>query len=455
VARGDAAARATWIALEEDTTGEYEATYTREDDARHVRKARARYLRIATPRGLESASDVGSVALEDDTRITLTAQGALEDIASQTTTDVRFGPGMPVVHAKAALRAHMTEQPGSASTAALAEMSDAWKRQQKVEMAAAPEQEDPRDAAGRAPPSALAELQRELAATGKGKGGARGALVGRLQTDFRLHPEDAAKVVPYVRSASVADGQSITAALGGAGTPEALRALVAIANTQATAMDVRVNAIGALAVSQVPSTDTVHALKRMTSDGDSDIHSASTLALGAAAATVRATDPAAYEDAVGVLLAQLAAATTPEEMILALRALGNSADPRVLGGAERAMAHPGPVRVAAVAAVRFVQGVPVDAFLRRAMAEDPDPSVRAQAIATIEGYRAVTAQLTALGAVLRDDLDAVVRRAALHALNVAIATPEARALIALAAQRDPSEEVRAYAQAILDAPTSR
>jgi hypothetical protein len=81
--------------------------------------------------------------------------------------------------------------------------------------------------------------------------------------------------------------------------------------------------------------------------------------------------------------------------------------------------------------------------------------VRAQAIATIEGYRAVTAQLPALGAVLRDDLDAVVRRAALHALNVAIATPEARALIALAAQRDPSEEVRAYAQAILDAPTSR
>jgi hypothetical protein len=452
----------SWVALEEDPTGEYEADYTREADPLHLRKERTRYLRVATEGGLRGVAELGTVALKDDTRITLTKDGELEEIASTTETELRFGQGMPVVHSTTTLAAHLTET--HRETGSLAAMNAEWKRQRTVDMASAPGQDDPdgKEAAERkadervVKKATLTDLERALANVPRGATRERGAQVGRLTSDFRLHPEDAQKIVSYVQTASVADGQSITAALGGAGTPESLKALVDIANTPATAMDVRVNAIGALAINAVPSTESVQALKQMTANPNPDISSASTLALGAAAAAVRATDPGTYQDAVGMLLANLAAAQTPQEMVLGLRALGNSRDPRVLQAAEQAMSgQPTEVRVAAVAAVRFVPGAETDDFVSTTMRNDPDEPVRIQAITTVEGYRAVGDFLLALGSVLRGDADALVRHAALHALNLVKATPDALALIAAAARNDPSQDVRQYAQAILDAPPQK
>jgi HEAT repeats len=453
-----AAAPPSWVTLEDDPTGEYEADYSRLTDAFHLRKERTRYLRVATEQGLRGVAELGAVAVKDDTRITLTAEGDLDEIASTTETDLRFGDGMPVVRSRTTLAAHLLVADTDAS--ALAAMNAEWRRARVVDMASPPEKDDAggKDGADARPAkrTPLADLERDLAKVPKGATGLRGAQLARLQADFRVHPEDAQKIVSYVQTASVADGQSITAALGGAGTPEALRALVGIATTPATAMDVRVNAIGALAISGASSSDTVQALKQMTADGNPDIHAASTLALGAAAAAVRATDPSAYQDAVGLLLGALAAATTPDEMILALRGLGNSGDPRVLAAAEQAMSgQPASVRVAAVAAVRFVAGTPTDDFLRSVMQNDPDEPVRIQALATVEMYRAVGDFLPTLGGVLRAEPDALVRHAALHALNVIKAMPEAIALLAFSARSDPSQEIRAYAQAILDAPSQR
>jgi len=51
---------------------------------------------------------------------------------------------------------------------------------------------------------------------------------------------------------------------------------------------------------------------------------------------------------------------------------------------------------------------------------------------------------------MRAEPSALVRRAVVHALNVVRANPAAQALLADAAQNDPSEDVRQLAKAVLD-----
>jgi HEAT repeat protein len=297
----------------------------------------------------------------------------------------------------------------------------------------------------------IADLENELGATPSGSGRARGALMGRLGADFRLHPEDAEKAVAYARSAPVADGQAMAGALGGAGTAESMKALAEIANSSDAPKAVRVNAIGALALEQTPSSANVQALKTMSGDSDPEIASAATLALGAAARTVAGTDPVAYDDAVGALLADLANAQSAQEMILDLRALGNSGDPRVLGAAEQAMSvQDEGVRIAAVAAVRFVAGSACDDFLANAAQTDPDAAVRIQAIGTIQAYRSDVEYLPTFTSVMRNDPSPLVRRAVLQALNLIKTNPAATSLIAATARDDASEDVRQFAHAILD-----
>jgi HEAT repeat protein len=210
------------------------------------------------------------------------------------------------------------------------------------------------------------------------------------------------------------------------------------------------NAIGALALVQTPSSSNVQALAAMTSDPDNDISSSATLALGASARTLGTTDPALYQDTVGNLLTDLANAQSPQQMMLDLRALGNSGDPRVLAAAQNAMSvQDVGVRLAAVSAVRFVPGSDCDTFLTSVAENDPDESVRVQALATIQTYRSAAGFLPLFAAVLQRDGSPIVRRAALQALNTIRTNPEAASLIAAAARDDSSEDVRQYAQAIL------
>ena len=448
----------SWMTHEQDPTGEYEARYTRQGDPRHLRKERTQYLRIATEGGLRPAADQGDVTVRDNTRIETLVGGALDKLASETETDLQFGKGMPRVHLTSVLTLALRQS--DVDAAKLQAMNDEWLGAQKGDVATAPMDDDPKakEAAQREADekllkkASITDLERELAAIPKTSSRERAVQMAKLKADFRRHPEDTQKVVSYVRTASIADGQAIAGALGGTATRESLKALVDIANTADTPMAVRTNAIGALAIAQTPSADSVRALQGMTSDASPDISSASTLALGAAAAGVRDLDPGVYQDAIGLLLGNLSRAQTPEAMVLCLLALGNSGDPRVLAAAEKAMAwEDASVRVAAVAAVRFVAGSSTDDFLASAMQSDAAPSVRVQAVSTVEGYRDIGAFVPTFGQLLQTDSSALVRRAVLHALGAIKAEASAMALIASAARNDPAQNVREYAQAIIAA----
>jgi hypothetical protein len=448
----------SWTTHEQDPTGEYEARYSRQGDPRHLSKERTQYLRIATESGLRPAADQGELSVRDTTTVGLLVNGTVDRIASQTETDMQFGKGMPRVHLTSVLATTLRKTDVDASN--LTAMNRDWLQKERVDMASPPMQDDPKAKAEArrladektVQHATLADLERELASIPRTSPRERAVLMSKLQADFRLHPDDTQKAVSYVRTAAVPDGQAIAGALGGAGTPEAMKALVDIAKTTDTPMPVRANAIGALAISTTPSPASVQALKGMTRDADPDISAASALALGAAAATARGTDPAGYQDAIDVLLADLNAARTPQAIVLYLRALGNSGDPRVLVAAQRYMGNEDlSVRAAAVAAVRFVQGAATDQFLAAAMNGDEADSVRVQAVATVEGYRAIADFVATFGQLLHTDASPLVRRAILHALNVIITNPTAMALITAAARTDAAENVRQYAQAILDA----
>jgi HEAT repeat protein len=453
----DGVSAASWLTEEQDPTGEYEARYTRDGDTQ-VRKTRVRYLRIATEQGLRPLQEVGKVEITDDAQFDLAPDGTLQAVASTTDTAMVLGEGMPRVRGVATLALRLVR--ASVDTTGLQAMNDEWSRQRKVGIASPPGQDDPRSKEamqreadeGTLKKAALADLERDLAATPAGASLARSNQMARFQADFRLHPEDTQKAVRYVRSASIADGQAITGALGGAATPEALKALADIADSRGTPPEVRVNAIAALAINPTPSAASVQALKSMSTDSDPDIRAASTLGMGGAVRMLGGTDPATSDAAVAALVAGFNAAQSPQEKILYLRALGNTGDPRLLPLAEQAMGDAlVDVRIAAASSVRFVAVDVADQILTRAMQTDADAAVRSQAIATVEGYRKLPGYLGIFGVVLRTEPDALVRRAVIHALNAVGANGEATALLRYAAENDPSADNRQMAKAILEA----
>lgn len=89
-----------WKTTELDSTGEYEAQYTRGLDPLQIGKRRMRYTRLSTARGLRATADVGTAEVKDETRIKLTSEQELERLATKTLTKVRIGEGLPTAVGK-------------------------------------------------------------------------------------------------------------------------------------------------------------------------------------------------------------------------------------------------------------------------------------------------------------------------------------------------------------------
>jgi HEAT repeat protein len=144
---------------------------------------------------------------------------------------------------------------------------------------------------------------------------------------------------------------------------------------------------------------------------------------------------------------QMSEATTEEERIVLLRALGNAGDPRVLPLAERALGSAAAAeRAAAAAALRFVEGPTADALLIRAMADSVD-AVRIEALRS-SPWRPAEPQLDAVTQIARHDDVEDVRSAAVDALTAFARTSRQAALILReVAASDPSADVRARASA--------
>lgn len=448
---------AAWTSTELDPTGEYEARYTRGADLRLVEKARVRYTRLATARGLRPTAEVGTATVADSTQIHLTAEGELERLTSTLSTELDTGKGMP--RARGRLVASFQLRASRVASTHAGDLDAKRSELDEVAMITKPDAtvtaEAMREADARVVGSAtLEDLTKGLAKAPLDDPKGRAEAMARLRADFRLRKEDAARAVALVQTAPVEDGKAVTAALGGVGTIEAQRALVGIVDDTRTPLPVRLNASSAILLLASPSPEMVGALRRQMQDADPDIRGASSLALGSVVGGLGVAAAAPREEGMSTLLANLQAAQDPDDRALALRALGNSGDPRTAPLARQALSDPSvDVRIAAVDAVRLVRTAQADEVLSAAMLTDADPTVRREAVDTVTRYRLIPAYFQAYAAILAGDPFPLVRRAVVQSLGAVPAAPEAVALLTQAA-RDSSADVRAVAEAALHSSSS-
>ena len=444
-----------WTTREEDTTGAYDATYTRAATGNRLTKARVRYVHLAgRERGF--ADESAQVEVHDDIRIALGADGALVALSAITATDIPLGEGL----------GRISDHETCIMTLRDTGFDEAKLASYRAERAGMPEAAMDATAELRAPATKLAmreqadrntlngaklqDVMGELEHARTGTSQERAVVMSRLSAGFRLSREDAEQTAKKIPGSPIQDGMVLTGALAGAATPEALGLLAEVAANGGTPKEVRLNAVTGLGLATSSSSPLVHTLAALLDDGDSAVQASALLALGGAAATLRESDPAAYEFAITTLLNALTSAQTPGQRELCFRALGNSGDPRVLPFAREAVTREVPlVRLAAVDSVRRVALPDVDAFLTSVMHEDAESRVRVGAVAVAEEFRALPTYVPVLGGVAKSDASPLVRRAVLHALDRVRALPEALAVIQWSAANDASDDVRKFANELL------
>jgi lipoprotein len=401
---GVEAGRPAWETEESDPTGSYAARYRR-TGAGGVEKTKARYLRLA------SDGDGKVDALSGRTVARLDQASALEALKADETLSLSTGELAITTRSRVELELL------SSTEVAVGDID-----------LGAYEPVDLRDADAAAPSAAadralvagasLADLLAELAAAGDDDDRAA-ALFDRLTALLRLEPAAAAELAARLRAG--ADARTIgysVGALAGSGTIESRHALVELLG--AGELDAAARAQVAVATTTVeqPDGSLITALAQHLDAADLELRNTSSLALGAVAARLAASDGGQAAAIVDDLLSRLAATDDPEQQVLLLRALGNAGDARALPAIRAALGSAsGRIRRAAVEALRRIAEPTVDALIAQVLLTDPDPGVR---------------------------------RGAIFALGARPLGPEAVALLDRAASTDASADVRDAARRLLD-----
>ena len=275
--------------------------------------------------------------------------------------------------------------------------------------------------------------------------------LARMAALFALRPEaltDAKKKLHEGANSETAS--AIASALGSAGTPEAQRALTDVLDAKAVPVSTRATALMALGFTDKPTRETQAAVLTQMRKADSDLAINASLSMGAIAK--HAPDDATSRDAVDEMIANLQAATTPEDKARWLDALGNAGAPRALSAVLAHTSHPNSVvRAAAVGALRFASGDEVVSVLSTATL-DPDDGVKGAAISAIAEQNLLPF-IPALDRILQGDRDTSYRIAAVRVLGRAIPlAAEVEAILSRTATHDADPKVREAATTALSKP---
>jgi HEAT repeat protein len=245
--------------------------------------------------------------------------------------------------------------------------------------------------------------------------------------------------------------QPVLSAIGSAGTPAAQAALTRLATDPAQPLQVRKQAIDAFHEVPEATSSSVDRLLDL-ADKDPKVRENALLALGGLANRKGQTDPDTAAGWVDQIVARYQRATTDEERIQLLDALGNSGQEAAFPVLEAALTSgSAEVRIAATKNLRLMPAPRADKLLATLFSPDMDASVREAALFAAS-FRRFDAMHEALDAILRGDPNAELRMTALNALatylqrdGAVAATP----LIRWAAENDPDETVRQQAQRTL------
>lgn len=439
-------AGATWDAAELDEAGQYTSRY--EVDGTAATKSKLHYDLVRTPQGLVPTATIGKYELGGATRFAMGEGGWPSSVDEDLSTTVTFQGGRLSLGAK--MRARL--------------VSSGEDRQYLGSFEVARPSFDPdtdalaEDAAlalrnadrGLVQGASFGGLVSDYEASSEHKGRARA--VARLGALMRTSPESVreARTRLLAKDTKEATGRALASALGAAGTKEAQRALADALASKDVPASVKNDAAISLGLTENPTAEARTALKGAMGQS-SDVAQTAALALGNMAGSL-AKEGQDATDIVDDLLAKLAAATTSDQKVLFLDALGNTGDPRALPAIRAHLAEgDAAVRVAATAALRFQKADEVDAALAL-MVRDPEVLVRKAALSAM-AQRPVQKSLGGLREVVEHEASKELRKTAIRILARAMDTvPEAEQLLAWAAQHDADEEVKKAAEDALSRP---
>lgn len=444
-----------WTSRELDATGEYEAVYVPTTDGRRCEKSRLRYTQVVSAQGLMPVQTLGRVsgALSvmydlNDVAVGGDEAARVQKISGQDRVQVDPGPGMPQVDSTATF---------SLQFVAAADVADAGARAERAsgadyELLALGGPDVDAGAGARADQQTLRgaryeDLMAQLAQLAThDDGAARAELLSRMAALVRLDGATAARLQSALPTLPAATQRTLLGALAAAGGGPAQASLVSLAGSTALSADVRSNAVAMLGLVDHPEDSSVAALSQLARDRDPDVRGTAALALGNASLAQRRDGRAGDADqAVDELLAKLAAATTQDEQLLYIQALGNAGDPRALPALQGALAAAdGEVRSAAVTALRFIPGETVDALIERALLRDGEAKVRRSAVFAAS-FRSLWILLSPLRQAVLSDTDDGVRGDIVTTLGRSPATPGVLDVLQAVATRDGSPDVRAAA----------
>ncbi|NOU28419.1 MAG: HEAT repeat domain-containing protein [Polyangiaceae bacterium] len=439
---------ATWDSPELDEAGQYVGRY--QLDGTSVTKSKLHYDLVRTPQGLVPVATVGKYELGGATRFAMGAGdgGWPSSVDEDLTTTVSFQGGRLGLSAK--MRARL--------------VSSGEDRQYLGSFEVARPSFDPdTDALAEDAALALRNADRGLVqgasfgglvgdyeASTEHKGRARA--VARLGALMRTSPESVreARARLLAKDTKEATGRALASALGAAGTKEAQQALADALASKDVPVSVKNDAAISLGLTENPTAEARTALKGAMTQS-SDVSQTAALALGNMAGSL-AKEGQDATDIVDDLLAKLAAATTSEQKVLFLDALGNTGDARALPAIRAHLAEgDASVRLAATAALRFQKSDEVDPTLAL-MVRDPEVLVRKAALSAMS-QRPVQKSLVGLRHVVENEPVKELRKTAIRILARAMDTvPEAEQILAWAAQHDADPEVKKAAEDALSRP---
>jgi HEAT repeat protein len=168
--------------------------------------------------------------------------------------------------------------------------------------------------------------------------------------------------------------------------------------------------------------------------------------LGASAHSLKERDPALSESLVGELIQGLEPATSNDERVEYLTALGNAGHPASLETLAKFLKHENSgVRAAAANALRRIPGGKADQLLAQAL-EDPSASVRASALDAMMYRDASPVLVYAVRDLLAKEPNSEVRSGAIRvAARWASQAPALHASLERIAASDPDSQVRELA----------
>ena len=444
-------ARSTWTAQERDAAGEYLALYVIPQPSR-ILKRKLKYVQTDGVSG--AAVDTVPVAIDQsDIAYSLTPEGKVESVNALSRMHMELSGNkdgrltiVSEIHLGGLHSARAPDLAGSLDRAR-ARVTDSSIRTFSVNQPEARAQADARLLEGHTTQSIL---EAAFAADSNDS-----ALPSRLAALFRRRPTAAAVAVRMLVKNSAQDSkeseksrQSITNALGAAGSSSAIAALETLAKNAALPEQLRVDAIIAFVQTRDPDLQAMRVPKSLINDPNPAIRSTARMMSAALARSGREAH-ATEASSIDATLISLYRKTQDEaEAVDLLAALGNSVGPAVVPVIEEALRDArAPIRAAAVRALRLAPGDEIDRLIASVIASDKDTTVRADAVFAARFRRPLPSPLTAalLSSAIHDSADNVRSDAIAVLRQNPSASPDIPGTLEQIAENDKSPGIRRQA----------